>query len=185
VSGLTPKGEKVISVYITILLFSGFVFVFLAFYYCKVRLGSDLSSGASLPLPQLAGEQNRKHPRADIHWPVSMETPDGTVEGEMINISLGGAFICCSKPFPLKDVFHLTVAAPENEPVAATAQVVWSNVNVPEEKVVNRGMGVRFIKMSERHLQLVRKVVQGGDPSPIPQGPSISPPLNLQSPPEG
>jgi len=35
---------------------------------------------------------------------------------------------------------------------------VWSNENVPEDKVVNGGMGVRFIKMSERHLQVVRQL---------------------------
>jgi hypothetical protein len=47
---------------------------------------------------------------------------------------------------------------PDNEPVTATAQVVWSNVNMPDEKVIHRGMGVRFIKMSERHLQIVREL---------------------------
>ncbi len=52
---------------------------------------------------------------------------------------------------------------PDNEPVIATAQVVWSNVNVPDEKVINRGMGVRFIKMSERHIRLVRQLFQESD----------------------
>jgi hypothetical protein len=50
-----------------------------------------------------------------------------------------------------------------NEPVPATAKVVWSNVQVPDEKVVNRGMGVRFLKMSDRHIQLVRNLFQGSD----------------------
>jgi hypothetical protein len=50
------------------------------------------------------------------------------------------------------------MTAPNNEPVKASAEVVWSNANVPEDKVVNRGMGVRFIKMSERHLQIVRQL---------------------------
>jgi hypothetical protein len=49
---------------------------------------------------------------------------------------------------------------PNNEPVVATAQVVWSNVNVPDEKVINRGMGVRFIKMSDRHIQLVGQILK-------------------------
>jgi hypothetical protein len=44
--------------------------------------------------------------------------------------------------------------------VIATAQVVWSNVNVPDEKVINRGMGVRFIKMSDRHIQFVGQILQ-------------------------
>jgi hypothetical protein len=52
---------------------------------------------------------------------------------------------------------------PDNEPMKATAQVVWSNANVPEEKVINRGMGIRFIKMSDRHIQLVRQIFQETD----------------------
>jgi hypothetical protein len=43
--------------------------------------------------------------------------------------------------------------------VTATAEVVWSNVNVPKEKVINRGMGVRFIKMPDNFIHLVRQIV--------------------------
>jgi len=153
--------------YITIIFFIGFVVAFLIYYYCKVRMGSDLDYRPSVMLPQNVGEQKRKHPRADINWPVSMESSDGSMGGEIINISLGGAFICCKKPLPLGEVFRLTMTAPDDEPVLATAEVVWSNVNVPDEKVVNRGMGVRFLKMSDRHLQLVRKIFQTSAESAI------------------
>ena len=109
---------------------------------------------------KVAGKENREHPRADINWPVSMETPDGTIKAEVKNISVGGAFICCEKPLPIGETFRLTMTGPDNEPVIATAKVAWSNVNVPEDKVINRGMGVRFIKMSDRHIQLVRQMFQ-------------------------
>jgi c-di-GMP-binding flagellar brake protein YcgR len=54
----------------------------------------------------------------------------------------------------------MTMMCPGDEPLLVTAQVAWSNANMLEEKVVNRGMGVRFINMSERHLQLVRQFCQ-------------------------
>ena len=73
---------------------------------------------------------------------------------------MGGAFICCKKPLPVGAMFDVTMVGPDNEPVIATAKVVWSNSNVPDDKVINRGMGVRFIKMSDRHIQLVRQVCQ-------------------------
>jgi uncharacterized protein (TIGR02266 family) len=111
-------------------------------------------------LSQDTGEQRRKHPRVNINWAVSMEISNETIGGEIKNISLGGAFICCKNPLPIGEIFPLTMNGPNDEPVKATAQVVWSNVNVPEEKVVNRGMGVRFIKMSDRHIQLVRQISQ-------------------------
>jgi uncharacterized protein (TIGR02266 family) len=107
---------------------------------------------------QRSGAERRQHPRIDINWPASIETSEGTINAEIKNISLGGAFIGCKKPFPIGQVFSLTMTAPNNEPVKASAEVVWSNANVPEDKVVNRGMGVRFIKMSERHLQIVRQL---------------------------
>lgn len=143
-----------------IICFLGFVIVFLVYYFWKIHNRSDLDLHPSVKLSQDVGSQRRQHPRANINWPVSMETPDGTIEAEVKNISLGGAFICCKKPLSVGDVFHLIMVVPENEPVKATAQVVWSNVNVPEEKVVNRGMGVRFIKMSDRHIQLVKQISQ-------------------------
>jgi uncharacterized protein (TIGR02266 family) len=149
--------------YIVILLFFGFLLALVVYYLWKVRMGSDLDYQPSVTLTQNVGEQRRKHPRVDIQWRASMETPDGAIEAEITNISLGGAFICCKKPLPIGEVFRLAMMGPNNEPVIATAQVVWSNVNVPEEKVVNRGMGVRFIKMSERHIQLVGQILKESD----------------------
>jgi len=139
------------------------VLIVLLYYFLKGRNHSGLDYHTSMKLPQGVGEEKRKHPRIEINWPVLMETPDGIVEAEIKNISLGGAFICCKKPLPLEKVFRLTVIGPDNEHVEATAKVVWSNVNVPDEKIVNRGMGVRFIKMSDRHIQLVRQIFQEGD----------------------
>jgi c-di-GMP-binding flagellar brake protein YcgR len=143
-----------------IVCFLGCVIVFLVFYFWRVHNRSDLDIHPSVKMHQNVGEQRRKDPRADINWPVSMETSDGTIEAEVKNISLGGAFICCKKPLPLEEVFNLTIIGPDNEPVKATAKVVWSNINVPDEKVINRGMGVRFIKMTDRHIQLVRQIFQ-------------------------
>ena len=149
--------------YATILLFLGFVLVFVVYYLWKVRLGPELDYSTSVKLPHNVGEQKRSHPRAEINWPVSIETSDGTVKGEINNISLGGAFICCEKPLPIREIFHLTMMGPDHEPVVATAEVVWSNVNVPDAKVIHRGMGVRFIKMSDRHIQLVRQTFKEGE----------------------
>ena len=149
--------------YTVIGLFIGFVLAAVLYYLLKVRIGSDHDYQPSVELAQSVGEEKRKHPRADVNWPMTMETPDGTIEAEVRNISVGGAFICCKKPLPVGKVFSLTMIGPDNEPVEATAKVVWSNVNVPDEKIINRGMGVRFIKMSDRHIQLVRQIFQEGN----------------------
>jgi len=116
-----------------------------------------------MKLPRNVGEEKRKHPRADIDWSAWMESAAGIIELKVRNISLGGAFICCKNPLPLEKFFNLTMMGPDSEPLKATAQVVWSNANVPDEKVINRGMGIRFIKMSDRHIQLVRQIFRETD----------------------
>ena len=138
----------------------GFVLVLVVYYFWKFHNRSDADYLPSGKFHQKVGEEKREHPRANINWPVSMETVSGTIDAEVKNISISGAFICCKNPLPLKEVFNLTMIGPDNEPVKATAQVVWSNTNVPEDKVINRGMGIRFIKMSDRHIQLVKQIFQ-------------------------
>ena len=143
--------------YCVIGIFSGILFVCVAYRFLKAY--SDSSSdhpGTLVRVPHYAGEERRVHPRVEVHWSVSLETPEGAAEAELMNISLEGAFICCEKPLPIGEVFPLTLMAPDLEPLAAKAQVVWNNANVPREKVIHRGMGVRFLHMSERHLQMVR-----------------------------
>jgi uncharacterized protein (TIGR02266 family) len=138
----------------------GLLVVWLVYYFWKVHTDSNLDHPASATVTQNAGKENREHSRVDIHWPVSMETPEGTIKAEVTNISVGGAFICCEKPLPIGEMFRLTMMGPDKEPVIATAKVAWSNVNVPEDKVINRGMGVRFVNMSDRHIRLMRQMFQ-------------------------
>ncbi|MEI9477910.1 MAG: PilZ domain-containing protein [Deltaproteobacteria bacterium] len=155
--------SKAILIYGIIVVFLGSALLFIVYYFWKVRNDSECDYNASATLHRNVEKESRKHTRADIRWQVSMQTPDGTIAADAKNISLSGAFICCEKPLPLGEVFRLTMTGPDNDPVMATAKVVWSNVNVPEEKVINRGMGVRFIKMSDRHLRLVRQIFQESD----------------------
>ena len=147
-------------VYGLIVSFLGILVVGLIYYFWRMQDHSNLDSPVSLKAAQRGGKQNREHLRADVNWPVSLETSDGPVAAQIKNISVGGAFICCPKPLPVGETFQLTMTGPDNDPLKGTAKVVWSNVNVPEGKVINRGMGVRFIKMSDRHIQLVRQICQ-------------------------
>ena len=37
--------------------------------------------------------------------------------------------------------------------------MVWSNVNMPSDKVVNRGMGIRFINNEEKQRQILQDAI--------------------------
>ena len=153
-------GVNTITFYGGIVCFLGFALLSVVYYFWKFHNRSVVNYPTSLKLHESVGPEKREHGRADINWAASMETSEGRIEAQVKNISLGGAFICCKKPLPIGEVFPLTMLCLDNEPLAATAKVVWSNVNVPEDKVINRGMGVRFLKMSDRHIHLVRQIFQ-------------------------
>jgi len=130
--------------------------------YFKRRVRSDQGAGAAVKLAEAVQKEKRQHRRVDITLPVKMKTPRGTIEAETKNISIGGAFICCHKPLPLGENFRLTINAPNQDPLTVEAEVVWSNINVPDEKIVNRGMGVRFIRITEDDREFLKKAISAG-----------------------
>jgi uncharacterized protein (TIGR02266 family) len=95
----------------------------------------------------------------EAKWPVTIETTDGFLNEEMINVSTGGAFICCRKLPRLKETFQLTTNPPNNQPLTVTSEVVWSNFSVPESEVINRGMAVRFLEISDEDRQFISEIV--------------------------
>jgi len=90
-------------------------------------------------------EKDRR-PRADLKWPVVVETADGSMDGVMENASSTGLFIACASPLRPKALCELTIEVPVGgQRFRATAEVIWSRVGRPS---VATGMGVRFVKIS-------------------------------------
>ena len=127
--------------------------------YFKRSVSSNQGMGAAAKLTGTVQKEARQHPRVDITWPVSVKTSHGTIEAEIRNISLGSAFIRCPKPLPLRENFRLTIDVPNHEPLRVKAEVVWSNINVPDDRIVNRGMGIRFIQIAEANREFLNKVI--------------------------
>ncbi len=127
--------------------------------YLKKRFVPGQGGRAPVRLHETFQKDMRQHPRVDITLPVRIETSQGTIEGETINISLGGAFICCQRPLPLRENFRLAVDAPNHDSLTVNAEVVWSNINVPDEKILNRGMGIRFIEITKADREFLNHVL--------------------------
>jgi uncharacterized protein (TIGR02266 family) len=136
---------------------------FVSLWVSRSRNASNASGLGFYPtanLPQRAGKETRKEPRVDVNWAVSIDTPEGFLVGEMKNVSLGGAFVCCKKPLPLGEVFRLRMIAPDGKPITANAEVIWSNASLPDAKVINRGMGIRLTRVSDRYIRWVHQMLQ-------------------------
>lgn len=130
--------------------FCGIILFWFVFVYLKKRMTADQSAQGYSAAAKISWEEKRQHPRVDINWQAVLENSARTEKVTLKDISIGGAFVCCQQPWALQDKFQFNLALPDGQPLQLNAEVVWSNVNMPPEKVVNRGMGIRFINNPEQ-----------------------------------
>jgi PilZ domain len=110
--------------------------------------------------------EKRRYPRAEVNWPVTILTASGPIEGEVRNISPGGAFISCSDQPGLHETFRLVIKVPfERQYLLAKGRVARSNLYDPDDRSVARGVAVRFTEISAGDRELLNRIVAGqGDP---------------------
>jgi c-di-GMP-binding flagellar brake protein YcgR len=82
----------------------------------------------------------------------------GVIEGVTLNISSTGVFIGCRRPLRLNEVFDMVITTPDQD-IGAKAEVVWSNKYGPDDHITPRGMGVRFLDISEENQRFISKAV--------------------------
>jgi Tfp pilus assembly protein PilZ len=117
--------------------------------YMKRRVGPDQYSSGAVSLQKVSWEEKRQQPRVSVSWKASIESDAGTANAQVKDVSHGGAFVVCKNPLELKSRLRITLTPLDQDPLKLNAEVVWSNVNVPADKIINRGMGIRFIENEE------------------------------------
>lgn len=103
-------------------------------------------------------KERRRHARAKIKWPVVVQRPDGRLKGETVNFSTNSAFIRCTKPLRLNEIFDMTIDAPDRR-LQLHAEVIWSNIHGKDDEVTPRGMGVRFLDVSIEDREFIAEVL--------------------------
>jgi Tfp pilus assembly protein PilZ len=157
----TASSMLAVSVGIGGAIFVGFVLFWFVRVYFKRRTGAEPAPGVTPPPALRASpwEEKRSRPRVAISWHAALVSPRGGSPAQLKDISLGGAFVVCPNPLPLSERLHLTIDLPGRGPLELTAEVVWSNINVPADRVINRGMGIRFIDNSEEKRKILSEAV--------------------------
>ena len=140
------SGIIVTSIAVGAALFAGMIIFWFFHSFIKRRLGAEQSVQLFNSSQKISGEELRRQPRLEISWPAVVEISHGSIKVRLKDISLGGAFVICGESIPLKEKFRLYVEVPDEDSFALNAEVVWSNLNVPKEKVIHRGMGIRFVQ---------------------------------------
>jgi Tfp pilus assembly protein PilZ len=140
-------------------LFVGLILFWFIFVYLKKRTTSDQTGSGGSMSNKFAWEEKRRHPRVAISWQAAIEPSGNHQEVQLRDISLGGAFVVCREPLALNDRFKITIDIPDQESLPLNAEVVWSNANIPSDKVVNRGMGIRFIDNEEKVRRRLQEAI--------------------------
>jgi hypothetical protein len=112
-------------------------------------------------------EERRQHQRAKVKWPVTIETEEGTIERVTYNISPEGAFISGLSPLELHEVVDMTISGPDH-PIGVKARVLWTSSQVPPKEDMPRGVGVKFINISDEHRGIISSLVSAGKESSSP-----------------
>ena len=103
---------------------------------------------------------NRHFARANVKWLVSISTDDSSRNGVTRDLSPNGAYIQCGNPLRLNEIFDLTIDVPDSDRlIEAKAEVVFSNIYGPDDKISPRGMGVRFLAITSKDRQIIAKEI--------------------------
>ena len=140
-------------------IFAGFVLLWFLRIVFKRRVAKKKSNQMAAAAQKTSWAEKRKHPRVSVSWPARLETPEGSLNVQLKDISLGGAFVVCPSPLPLSEKFHIFIEPPGQTSIELNAEVVWSNANVPEDKIINRGMGIRFINNTDEDRSRLNNVI--------------------------
>lgn len=89
------------------------------------------------PAPNAGGEA--------VSMPARMHLADKNVSVTLRNVGVNIATIACSDPQPLNAEFALTALLATGESATLDARVIWTNRELPEDRVVSRGMRIRLI----------------------------------------
>ena len=102
--------------------------------------------------------EKRRHPRAEIKWPVVMMTHGGLADGKTENLSLGGASIRFLEQPNSSHSLAMVITA-NGRLISLTAEVVWSDTQSRDAKSNFCKIGVRFTKIMISDRQFLSKVI--------------------------
>ena len=153
------SGIIITSLAIGAAIFAGLVIFWFFNAYAKRKLGADQPVHLGANSQKSNWEEKRQHPRVAISWPAMLEPPYERLQVQLKDISIGGAFVVCRKPLPLYEKIRFCLKVPDQDDLLLNAQVVWSNINVPKEKVIHRGMGVKFIQNTNKARQRLETAI--------------------------
>jgi len=103
--------------------------------------------------------EKRQHPRIRVKWPVTVLTDYAIIQAETRNITINGIFISSSELLRLNKSFPLRINPPNREPMKVTGKVVWSDHHAVDDQTIPYGMGICFIRVSDKDRHFLEELI--------------------------
>jgi hypothetical protein len=101
-------------------------------------------------------KEKREYSRMQVVWPASIDTSQGPIEGEVTNISLGGALIQLEELPDVGGALDLSMEIPEHHyAVFVSAEPVRFDVYASDDAPFSYGLGVRLRDLSEDDFEFL------------------------------
>jgi hypothetical protein len=113
-------------------------------------------------------QENRQHTRAKTRWPVTIQLPDGPIEGQTFDLSINGAYIYSDQrpklgkilseqiPDP-GEILPITIKPPKHSSFEVDAKLIW----IRDERIKSVDMGTCFTNISDEDRLFLSAVVSG------------------------
>jgi hypothetical protein len=106
-------------------------------------------------------KEKRQYPRAQVNWPLIIQTAHGEISGETINITVVGALIRCQEQLEADEAIDMVINVPALvRPLTIPAQVIHSSVCDPADENTHYEIGVLFVEISDKNKWLISTAVQ-------------------------
>jgi Tfp pilus assembly protein PilZ len=107
--------------------------------------------------------EKRQHPRTKVAFPVIIETSHGFTDGQIVDISAGGAFLLCRNSFKLTNKIYMAIAnVPQlSRHLPVGAELIRTNTFGSDDHFICKGVGVRFIRISTEDRKYISALVSG------------------------
>ncbi len=97
-------------------------------------------------LSPVAKPEKREHPRTEVSWPVSLITSQGLFDGEIKNISRGGALIQCRDLPEVDKSLELSINIHDHLlNISASVEKVRLNIDESDKALPSYDLAVRFL----------------------------------------
>jgi hypothetical protein len=113
-------------------------------------------------------QERRQDNRAIIRWPITIQLPDGPIEGQTADLSINGAYIyseqrpklgkILSEQIPKPgEMLAITIKPPKRSSLEIDAKLLW----IRDERITSVDMGTCFTKISDKDRLFLSAVVSG------------------------